>query len=102
MNARFALNAANARWGSLYNALYGTDAISDEGGAAAGSEYNPVRGQKVIDFAKNFLNENFPLATDRMRILTDTALDGALSPALADASQFAGFTGDAANPTSVC
>ena len=102
MNARFALNAANARWGSLYNALYGTDAISDEGGAAAGSEYNPVRGQKVIDFAKNFLNENFPLATGSHADVDGySVVDGALAPALADASQFAGFTGDAANPTSV-
>ena len=102
MNARFALNAANARWGSLYNALYGTDAISDEGGAAAGKEYNPARGQKVIDFAKGFLNENFPLASGSHADVTGySVVDGALSPALADASQFAGFRGDAANPTAV-
>ncbi len=102
MNARFALNAANARWGSLYNALYGTDAISDEGGAAAGKEYNPARGQKVIDFAKGFLNENFPLASGSHADVTGySVVDGALSPALADASQFAGFRGDAANPSAV-
>ena len=102
MNARFALNAANARWGSLYNALYGTDAISDEGGAAAGAEYNPVRGQKVIDYAKGFLNDNFPLASGSHADVTGyTVVDGALSPALADASQFVGWRGDAANPTAV-
>ena len=62
MNARFALNAANARWGSLYDALYGTDMISEDGGAERGGAYNPVRGDKVIEFSKNFMNENFPLS----------------------------------------
>ena len=102
MNARFALNAANARWGSLYNALYGTDAISDQDGAAAGAQYNPVRGQKVIDYAKGFLNENFPLAAGSHADVTAySVVDGGLSPALADASQFAGFRGDAASPEAV-
>ena len=57
-NARFAINAANARWGSLYDALYGNDVISEEGNAQKGASYNPVRGEKVIQFGRSFLNQS--------------------------------------------
>lgn len=63
VNARFALNAANARWGSLYDALYGTDVISDEGGAEQGRSHNPVRANEVIAYARDLLNSHFPLHT---------------------------------------
>ena len=61
MNARYSLNAANARWGSLYNALYGTDVISESGGAERGEKYNYVRGEKVIEYARKILDKNVPL-----------------------------------------
>lgn len=110
MNARYALNAANARWGSLYDALYGTDVISEEGGAERAGAYNPVRGDKVIAFARDFLDRHCPLATGSHSDATAyTIANGALNVALADgssttladASLFAGFSGAADQPTGV-
>jgi len=110
MNARFALNASNARWGSLYDALYGTKAISEEDGATKGPGYNQVRGDKVIAYARNFLNESAPLATGDHADSTKYAIvDGALavtlkdgtSVGLKDAAQLQGFVGDAAAPTGI-
>ena len=102
LNARFALNAANARWGSLYDALYGTDVISEEGGAEAGSSYNKVRGDKVIAYARDFLDGAVPLADGSWSDIETLAVEaGALSPALADPGQFVGYLGTPDAPTAV-
>ncbi|MCG8609694.1 MAG: malate synthase G, partial [Pseudomonadales bacterium] len=110
MNARFALNAANARWGSLYDALYGTNVISEEDGATKGPGYNPVRGNKVIAYARNFLDSAAPLSNgSHVDSLSYTVADGKLvvrlkdgsDTGLANAEQFLGFTGDAAAPTGI-
>ena len=99
LNARFLLNAANARWGSLYDALYGTDALGDLPG---GGGYDAARGARVVARAKAFLDEAAPLAEGSH---TDVAgwsvVDGALSPALKDAGQFVGFTGETTAPSSI-
>ena len=110
LNARFALNAANARWGSLYDALYGTDVISEEGGADKGKGYNKVRGDKVIAYARRFLDDVVPLNSGSYNAVTrfmvsDEQLEVALADGdvtgLADPTQFAGYLGDPAAPTSV-
>ncbi|MRI34356.1 malate synthase G [Endozoicomonas sp. OPT23] len=110
MNARFALNAANARWGSLYDALYGTDVISEEGGAEKGSGYNPVRGQKVIAFARQLLDQAAPLAKgSHADSIAYCIKEGQLAVSLADGSvtalqsgdKLVGFVGDAESPSSV-
>jgi len=99
MNARFALNAANARWGSLYDALYGTDALP---GKAAPGGYDPLRGAPVIARAKGFLNETFPLVDGPWSQVQRLAVEnGTLVPALRDPDSFAGFTGPAQSPDAV-
>ncbi len=109
-NARYALNAVNARWGSLYDALYGTDLISEEDGAEAGSQYNPVRGQKVITAAREYLNTLLPLATGSHVEVTRYAIDsGKLAitlangdiTTLADTEQWQGYQGEIDTPTAL-
>jgi malate synthase len=99
-NARFALNAANARWGSLYDALYGTDAISQDGELAAGKGYNPKRGEKVITFAREALDQAAPLARGSWKDIDAVSVaSGVLTPALKDPSQFKGYAGAASAPS---
>ncbi|MCF3642321.1 malate synthase G [Rhizobium sp. TRM95111] len=107
MNARYALNAANARWGSLYDALYGTDAIPETDGAEKGNGYNPVRGAKVIAWARAFLDDSVPLSGARWNEVAGFAVEaGALAvtlangtkTGLAEPSRFTGYLGDAAAP----
>ncbi|MFZ3139754.1 malate synthase G [Polaromonas sp.] len=110
LNARYALNAANARWGSLYDALYGTDAIPETDGAEKGQGYNPVRGARVIAFARDFLDQSAPLASGSHRDSTGYSVAGGqLAVTLADGSttglatpaRFVGYQGEAGAPTSV-
>lgn len=113
MNARFALNAANARWGGLYNALYGNagtnDTIPETDGAEKGSSYNPGRGAKVIEYAQKFLDEHFPLASGQYSDVSQYSIaDGQLVAAtesgytaLSNTSQFVGYTGEASDPSGI-
>jgi malate synthase len=108
LNARFALNAANARWGSLYDALYGTDVIPETDGAEKGTSYNRVRGDKVIAYARAFLDEAVPLASGSWSDITGlTIADGRLelstgdgsSEGLANPEKFVGYTGELGSPS---
>ncbi|MDP3132862.1 MAG: malate synthase G, partial [Burkholderiaceae bacterium] len=110
LNARYALNAANARWGSLYDALYGTDAISEADGAERAGAYNPLRGAKVIEFARDFLDKAIPLAIESHKDAKGytvvngqlaVALDDGQTTGLKDPAQFVGYQGNAAAPTSL-
>ncbi|HSU54733.1 MAG TPA: malate synthase G, partial [Candidatus Dormibacteraeota bacterium] len=109
-NARYALNAANARWGSLYDALYGTDVVNDTDGCQRGLKYNPKRGARVIEMGREFLDEIAPLAQGSHRHATKYAIvSGKLAIVLEDGrqvqlgepSKFAGYTGESSNPTGI-
>jgi malate synthase len=109
-NARYALNAANARWGSLYDALYGTDAISEDDGAEKGTSYNPKRGAKVVAYARGVLDRAVPLATGSHRdavgySLRDghllVRLEGGRETGLKDPGKLIGYQGEASAPTAI-
>ncbi len=108
-NARFVLNAANARWGSLYDALYGTDVIPEDGGAERAGGYNAKRGEKVVAYTRKFLDQHFPLAAGSHSSATAYKIEGdalevttnAGTTTLADQSQLKGYTGDSASPDKI-
>ena len=97
-NARYAINAANARWGSLYDSLYGTDVISEADGATKTGSYNPIRGNKVIEYAKKFLDKNFPLVNESWKNISKISLDNIL---LKNKTQLIGYNGTKKDPISV-
>jgi len=97
-NARYALNAANARWGSLYDALYGTDVIPEAHGATKSGSYNPVRGKEVIEYTKNFLDKNFPLDNDSWKNISKISINNLN---LKNKYQLLGYKGSKDNPTSL-
>ena len=105
MNARYALNAANARWGSLYDALYGTDAIPEQDGAEKGKAYNPVRGARVIAWARNFLDQSAPLAKGKWADVSRVVIEGETLTTdlggLKEPSQFKGWRGGKDAPSAV-
>jgi malate synthase len=105
MNARYALNAANARWGSLYDALYGTDAIAETDGADKGNAYNQVRGEKVIAWAREFLDASVPLASGRWADVASVAIEDnrlvTSAGGLAKPEQFVGLKGAVEAPTAI-
>jgi malate synthase len=97
-NARYALNAANARWGSLYDALYGTDVISESNGATKNGSYNPERGKKVVEYAKKFLDKNFPLVDESWNSISKISVN---SIVLRNKNQLVGYNGTRDNPNSL-
>lgn len=109
LNARFAANAANARWGSLYDALYGTDVIAEDGGREKGSSYNPTRGAEVVARGRQFLDEHFPLAEGSHSSATGYRVEGdrlvvsseAGETGLADRGQYKGHRGEPSTPQGV-
>jgi len=94
MNARYSLNAANARWGSLYNALYGTDVISDSNGAERGKKYNHIRGEKVIKYVRNILDAHVPLQKGSWKNIKEIPKveNNQLHLKLKNPEQFVGYT----------
>lgn len=109
LNARFALNAANARWGSLYDALYGTNAISEENGQEKGKGYNKVRGDKVIEWSREFLDRAVPLESGSHKDVTEYSIASGQFTATIDGNEvrlqepdvYVGYAGDTENPTSI-
>jgi len=103
MNARYSLNAANARWGSLYNALYGTDVISESNGAERGKKYNYIRGEKVIEYARDFLDSNIPLQKGSWKDVSEIPKikNNQLNLKLKNPKQFVGYSKKSNNLSSL-